>query len=52
MENGDRILPNRGNDGKFFAIRELFVMGKDTLLHGCFQQLQPLFEICENSRVM
>jgi hypothetical protein len=42
-DQGDRILPKRGKDGKFHAPGELRVIGKDSL-RDLFMLLQPVFK--------
>jgi hypothetical protein len=41
-QDGDRVLPKRGKDGKYHVPGELRVIGKDTLREH-FLSLQPLF---------
>jgi hypothetical protein len=41
-DQGDRVLPRRGNDGKFHAPGELKVIEKDSL-RDLFMMLQPVF---------
>ncbi len=43
LPNRDRVLPRKGNDGKYHAEGELYVIGKDTLRE-YFMALQPLFK--------
>jgi hypothetical protein len=49
--NSDRILPKRGRDGKFHAVGELGVIGKDTLREH-FMAMQPIFRAVKGFRVL
>jgi hypothetical protein len=48
-EQGDRILPKRGKDGKFHAQEELRVIGKDSL-RDLFMLMQPVFKAIKGYR--
>jgi hypothetical protein len=50
-QDGDRVLPKRGKDGKFHVPGELRVIGKDTLREH-FLSLQPLFKTVKNFKVI
>ncbi len=49
--SGDRILPKRGRDGKFHAVGELGVIGKD-MLREHFMALQPVFRAVKGFKVL
>jgi hypothetical protein len=49
--SGDRILPKRGRDGKYHAVGELGVIGKDTL-RDHFMALQPVFRAVKGFKVL
>jgi hypothetical protein len=46
-DQGDRVLPKRGWDGKFHAPGNLKVIGKDSL-RDLFMNLQPVFKAVKN----
>jgi hypothetical protein len=48
-DQGDRILPKRGKDGKFHALGELRVIGKDSL-RDMFMLFQPVFKAIKGFR--
>jgi hypothetical protein len=50
-EQGDKILPKRGDDGKFHAPGTLKVIGKDSL-RDLFMKMQPIFKIVKNFNVV
>jgi hypothetical protein len=50
-QDGDRVLPKRGKDGKYHVPGELRVIGKDTLREH-FLSLQPLFKTAKNFKVI
>jgi hypothetical protein len=49
--NGDRVLPKRGRDGKFHAVGELGVIGKDTLREH-FMAMQPIFRAIKGFKLV
>jgi hypothetical protein len=46
-EQGDKVLPKRGGDGKFHAPGYLKVIGKDSL-RDLFMIMQPVFKVLKN----
>jgi hypothetical protein len=50
-EQGDKVLPKRGGDGKFHAPGYLKVIGKDSLRE-LFMKMQPVFKIVKNFSVV
>jgi hypothetical protein len=50
-EQGDKVLPKRGGDGKFHTPGNLKVIGKDSLRE-LFMLMQPVFKILKNFSVV
>jgi hypothetical protein len=50
-EQGERLLPCKGKDGRYHALGKLSVIGKETI-RGYFMQLQPIFKACKDNKVI
>jgi hypothetical protein len=50
-EQGDKVLPKRGGDGKYHAPGNLKVIGKDSLRE-LFMKMQPIFKTVKNFSVV